>query len=79
LAFITGADTVPPLGFNPQPRIEFLHDAVASIIGNYTYVSPYPLAGTCANTIMLPLHKTYELFKEKMEDGIIMSPGFGRA
>lgn len=78
LVFVTGADCIPPLGFDPQPMVEFLHDAIPSIDGKTHYVSKYPVTSTCSNTIMLPLSETYDIFKFHLEDAIIMSPGFGR-
>lgn len=65
LMFATGLDSLPPSGFEPSPRIEFLSD------------SPFPKANTCINTIKLPLSSTYDVFKSQMDFGIQNSPGFG--
>nr|XP_024662248.1 G2/M phase-specific E3 ubiquitin-protein ligase-like [Maylandia zebra] len=62
LAFATGANTVPPIGFSPQPSIEFLHqepDAQA--------MSKLPIANTCINCLKLPLHTSYKDFQENMD------------
>ena len=67
LAFCSGADRIPPLGFGKQPKIEFLRQG-------------YKLAtaSTCDIVLRLPtIHGDYESFK----DAIIMSlkdnDGFG--
>lgn len=67
LSFVTGANRIPPIGFEPQPSIEFEDDN-----------AKYPVAHTCANVLRLPLLKTYEEFKPNMDFGILNSPGFGR-
>lgn len=71
LVFATGADAVPPTGFNPLPVAQFWSDK-------------RPRGNTCANSILLPTWPdsddvTYEDFREFMDDGIQNSPGFGRA
>ncbi|KAI7790106.1 putative G2/M phase-specific E3 ubiquitin-protein ligase-like [Triplophysa rosa] len=54
LAFATGATCIPPMGFTPQPTIEFLHiERSQSAV-----VSRFPMANTCINCLKLPLHKT---------------------
>ncbi|XP_031327706.1 G2/M phase-specific E3 ubiquitin-protein ligase-like isoform X2 [Photinus pyralis] len=61
LAFVTGADAVPPLGFECTPTLEFLHDDR----------SRYPKANTCALILSLPvIHTVYEQFKIHMDYGI---------
>ncbi|XP_069139550.1 G2/M phase-specific E3 ubiquitin-protein ligase-like isoform X5 [Argopecten irradians] len=68
LAFTTGADSVPLLGFDPSPSITF------------TECGRFPRANTCAMEIALPLNVTpFEEFKESMIFGIKNSPGFGKA
>ncbi|KAJ1170684.1 hypothetical protein NDU88_002557 [Pleurodeles waltl] len=74
LCFVTGANTVPPLGFNPQPSIEFLH-----VCSGQVQLSMFPEANTCGNVLRLPLSMSYEEFKTNMDFGILNSPGFGRA
>ena len=75
VVFSTGADDVPPLGFDPHPEVTFQHEPQFGICR--TYISRFPLASTCANRLMLPLSKTYNDFKVDMEDGILQAPGFG--
>ena len=43
LIFATGSDEIPPTGFEPRPRIEFLYNTK-------------PRANTCGNVLHLPLH-----------------------
>lgn len=72
LAFATGANTVPPIGFSPQPSIEFLHqehDAAST--------SKLPIANTCINCLKLPLHTTYRDFQENMDFALGNTHGFG--
>lgn len=70
LVFATGADAVPPCGFDPLPVAQFWSDR-------------RPRGNNCANSIVLPtwpdINVTYEEFKDFMDDGIQNSPGFGRA
>ncbi|XP_059409391.1 G2/M phase-specific E3 ubiquitin-protein ligase-like [Carassius carassius] len=72
LAFATGANTVPPIGFFPQPSVEFLHrehDAEST--------SKLPIANTCINCLKLPLHTTYRDFQENMDFALGNTHGFG--
>ena len=46
LQFATGARSVPPLGFNPTPSLQFVPDSL-------------PVANTCANTISLRLMRSF--------------------
>ncbi|XP_028458425.1 uncharacterized protein LOC114571330 [Perca flavescens] len=41
--------------------------------------SMFPLANTCVNCIKLPLHVSYQLFKEKFDFALGNTYGFGRA
>ncbi|KAK5848647.1 hypothetical protein PBY51_006242 [Eleginops maclovinus] len=68
LTFTTGSNVVPPMGFSPQPSLEFLHGG-----------GKYPIANTCINCLRLPLHSEYEPFKEAMEFAIQNTYGFGMA
>ncbi|CAH3133273.1 unnamed protein product [Porites lobata] len=66
LAFATGADVPPTLGFDTTPTISFVDGA-------------FPTANTCSATIRLPtIHDTYDDFKEKMDFAILNSPSFGQ-
>ncbi len=69
LSFVTGADCVPPLGFDPLPSIVFLHDRSEQ----------FPKANTCCMELKLPISNDYDTFKENMTFGIANSPGFGLA
>ncbi|XP_019862007.1 PREDICTED: G2/M phase-specific E3 ubiquitin-protein ligase-like [Amphimedon queenslandica] len=67
LAFATGASTVPPIGFCPQPSILF-HKR-----------SKYPEANTCSNILRLSLlSESYEEFKELFCFSIANAIGFGK-
>lgn len=66
LTFATGSNVVPPIGFSPQPSLEFLHNE-----------GKYPVANTCINCLRLPIHKSYEDFKNNMDFGIQNTQGFG--
>uniref|UniRef100_A0A3B3DHH1 HECT domain-containing protein n=1 Tax=Oryzias melastigma TaxID=30732 RepID=A0A3B3DHH1_ORYME len=68
LVFASGADKIPVLGFNPKPALEFLFDPIRR----------FPEANTCLVQIRLPVLPTYRAFAEKMCDGIIQSPTFGK-
>ncbi|KAK3544533.1 hypothetical protein QTP86_015265 [Hemibagrus guttatus] len=59
LTFTTGSDVVPPIGFSPQPSLEFLHSE-----------GRYPVANICINCFRLHIHKTYEDFKNDKDFGI---------
>ncbi|XP_016086209.1 G2/M phase-specific E3 ubiquitin-protein ligase-like [Sinocyclocheilus grahami] len=73
LAFATGASCVPPVGFSPQPTIEFLHkeDSESAVI------STFPMANTCINCLKLPFHTKYGEFKSSMDFAFANTHGFG--
>lgn len=75
LAFATGASVVPPIGFSPSPAVEFIHQDD----DNFASTPLFPLANTCINCIKLPLHVSYEMFKEKFDFALGNTYGFGRA
>ncbi|XP_051980729.1 G2/M phase-specific E3 ubiquitin-protein ligase, partial [Xyrauchen texanus] len=54
LMFVTGLDSLPPSTIEPQPQLTFER------------TSKFPIASTCANTIKLPMSKSYEEFKNAM-------------
>ncbi|NXU47767.1 G2E3 ligase, partial [Turnix velox] len=54
LFFVTGFTSVPPMGFDPEPTIKFLHKR-------------YPVGNRHLNFLGLPITTTYEQFKKKME------------
>ncbi|KAF1389896.1 hypothetical protein PFLUV_G00052290 [Perca fluviatilis] len=72
LAFATGASVIPPVGFSPQPSIDFLHDHSSSPR------SCLPMANTCINGLKLPLFDKYGDFRERMDFAIGNTQGFGR-
>lgn len=54
LFFVTGSYSVPPIGFDPEPTIKFLHRR-------------YPTGNRFLNCLELPITTTYEQFKNKMD------------
>ena len=57
LAFITGADHLPPLGFVCKPKICFTHSKVSKL----------PTASTCTPALYVPVHLTdYSEFKSAL-------------
>ncbi|KAB0790677.1 hypothetical protein PPYR_12030 [Photinus pyralis] len=71
LAFATGLDSIPPLGFQISPKIIFLHDEPAC---------KFPKANTCSIELKLPVcHNNYDDFKLDMDFGIGNAVGFGFA
>ncbi|MGH0125029.1 UNVERIFIED_CONTAM: hypothetical protein FKN15_077247 [Acipenser sinensis] len=69
LAFATGSSTVPPVGFCPEPSLEFLppQDVAAE----------FPIANTCVNWLRLPLLENYDNFKTNRDFAICNTQGFG--
>ncbi|XP_023784948.1 G2/M phase-specific E3 ubiquitin-protein ligase isoform X2 [Cyanistes caeruleus] len=54
LLFVTGSCYIPSIGFDPEPTIKFLHIT-------------YPIGNRLLNCLELPITKTYQQFKNKME------------
>ncbi|KFQ21211.1 G2/M phase-specific E3 ubiquitin-protein ligase, partial [Mesitornis unicolor] len=54
LLFVTGSFSIPPIGFDPEPTIKFLHKR-------------YPVGNRLLNCLELPITETYEQFKNTME------------
>lgn len=52
---------MPPLCFDPPPRLEFSHP---SNIHDLREAVPY--SNACANTLRIPVLPEYEMFKERM-------------
>ncbi|CAL8239618.1 unnamed protein product [Gadus morhua 'NCC'] len=69
LAFATGSDAVPPIGFSPQPSLEFLHPSGGA--------AKFPVANTCISCLRLPIYSTYDCFKTNMDFAIRNTQGFG--
>lgn len=67
LAFFTGAEYPPPLGFDLEPVVRF------------TSKSIFPLASTCVPELTLPtVHfDKPDLFREKMKYALRNHGGFG--
>ncbi|KAK7171913.1 hypothetical protein R3I93_004269 [Phoxinus phoxinus] len=75
LAFSTGASVVPPIGFFPTPSVQFIHKDD----DDFSSTPMFPMANTCVNCIRLPLHVSYQLFKDKFDFALGNTYGFGRA
>ena len=66
LAFTTGADKLPPMGFKDALKIMFLEN------------SKLPKASTCGLCLFLPLKaNSYDDFKDTMVEGVVGGYGFG--
>ncbi|XP_030415211.1 G2/M phase-specific E3 ubiquitin-protein ligase [Gopherus evgoodei] len=57
LVFATGSSSIPPIGFEPDPSVKFLR-------------IKYPVGNRQLNSLELPITKTYEQFKNKMDFAI---------
>lgn len=73
LVFASGASEIPRLGFPTEPHLEFLH------VQGAEPKQIFPEANTCVITLRLPIHTSYEVWREYMESGILKSPHFGTA
>ena len=66
LIFITGASAIPPLGFQPNPKMRFV---------NWECL---PFASSCDNVINFPCTlRNYDTFKNKFIFALCGSHGFG--
>ena len=61
LIFCTGSDTVPALGFDPEPSITLGHD-----VDDDDYTALYPVA----NNLRLPIVVSYDKFSSNMLNAI---------
>lgn len=68
LAFASGLEELPPLGFKNQPIIDFLNTDCK-----------FPKANTCDVVLHLPIHRSYEEFCNYMCSGILQAVEFGMA
>ncbi len=67
LTFVSGANRIPPTGFEKLITIDF----------NDTFL--YPTASTCRLTMYLPTKfDTYSDFKSAMIEGLVSGFGFGQ-
>ena len=68
LIFFSGANCVPPLGFEEQPSLLFVHRDTAM----------FPTASTCDLQLRLPAqYNQYKDFREAMILGVQGNDGFG--
>ena len=74
LAFATGAQRIPALGFHENPQVEFHH--LEEIAEDRKCTAEFPHANTCSLTISLPILDNYELFKERMVAAITQCTTF---
>ena len=66
LAFFSGSDTSPPLGYDVKPVLKFDHIAI------------FPTAQTCGLQFHLPSkYSKPDMFRERMSYGIKNNGGFG--
>ena len=71
LAFVTGADCIPPLGFDINPTILFSSDRSRLL----------PVASTCALTLTLTLSvglAEYDAFQKNMDMAVLNAYEFGQ-
>jgi len=74
LIFVTGLETVPPLGFDPQPSLTFAH------IDDVTNISQsFPFANTCSNSLRIPVLPTYAEFNSNFKAAMSMAVTFSAA
>ena len=68
MTFLTGCDSIPPLGFSAIPGIDFTDD------------EQFPTVSTCSLTLTFSrkMTTTFQNFKEVMDHAILGSEGFGR-
>lgn len=65
LSFFTGADRVPPLGYE-------------SVVLSFNHENPYPTSSTCAVELTLPTkQQEYDTFKSHLDVAFTMHGGFG--
>ena len=68
MIFFSGADKIPPIGFEQQPTLGFLLSKEAIL----------PTSSTCDLTLRIPtVHSDYHHFREYMLLGILGNDGFG--
>ncbi|XP_071821218.1 uncharacterized protein [Apostichopus japonicus] len=71
LRFCTGADSIPPIGFEKQIDISFYTPVEG--------IKPYPTSSTCGLELHLPRGITdADKFARLMTEAILCSPGFGK-
>lgn len=70
LTFITGYDTVPPLGFDPPLSLHFIHTE------NDSDDDAVPYANTCANMLQIPVLSSFDVFQERMHLAVKLGTTF---
>ena len=68
MIFLTGCDSIPPLGFNTSPTIEFTNE------------DQLPISSTCSLTLTFSrkIKTEFNDFKEVMDFAVLGSEGFGQ-
>lgn len=75
LRFATGADAVPPLGFNPNPTLRFIHKEDLPM--NEHHMAEFPRSNTCGLELRLPVAiNSYDIFKTRMQTAMEMLTTF---
>lgn len=67
LMFVTGMESIPALGFEPEPNVTFGHGETSH---------KFPVVSTCTNSIQLPIVKTYQEFVFNMKSAMHMAKTF---
>ena len=68
LAFVTGATSIPPMGFDRDLTIRFISEKTRTL----------PIASTCSLVLWLPTALVdYDMFKERMNFALMNTIGFG--
>lgn len=69
LIFVTGADSIPPMGFPTDPVIIFSKDKSRLL----------PLSSTCSLSLTLSTgHVEYDMFKKSMDTAVLNAYEFGQ-
>lgn len=73
LRFVTGLESVPPMGFDPELQITFCR---RDRLSNGDATLDFPVANTCSNTLRLPVVSSYETFSTNITAAIMMATTF---
>ena len=65
LIFATGANSIPPFGFDPQPQLLMKHPDADDIKAGF------PFANTCALELQIPVLNDYDVFRDRMSAALI--------
>jgi len=66
LIFALAADAIPPLGFDPKPKLRFKHPEDTPNDPR----NQFPYANTCTNELWIPVVHPYALFKGNMNSAM---------